>query len=375
MTNTFTNLNAQLITELLQTRHCQPGSVLLVEDIESQIPISDRSRTVRLLLGDGELCIQALLWPELHRLVDDGKEQQELDVGCYVRLNKFELRSIPVSNNFGGEVVEKGDGGGRPQRNDEMVFLVVRDLRVVGYNAAYVQMIQQTSHADLGGNARQMSDRVSPSPAPRFVQKATTNGLGKDNVDIASVALPPKHLQQAANTNHPPPREPPAPRPAAESSIPNQTASHSHSLSHHTFSQNSQTPKLTPLKSIPNLPYKQNWILNVLAIVVSLSDVELAILPPNKQPFKQRTARLADPSTDKHVLLTVFLDPHEFAPAVGSVVLLLTVKNHRFDGGSLKKYANERPREGARWWFENPRDLEWCDVDGLQNWWAEKRAE
>ncbi|KAI1488728.1 hypothetical protein F5X96DRAFT_643871, partial [Biscogniauxia mediterranea] len=124
--------------------------------------------------------------------------------------------------------------------------------------------------------------------------------------------------------------------------------------------------KLTKLRSIPNLPYKQNWSVNVLAVVSALSDVEPSGLPP----YRQRQARLADPSTDKHVLLTVFLDPQGFAPAVGSVVLLLGVKNHRFDGGSLKKYASDRPRApGESWWFENPAQLPWCDVAGLHRWW------
>lgn len=126
--------------------------------------------------------------------------------------------------------------------------------------------------------------------------------------------------------------------------------------------------KLTQLKSVPNLPYKQNWVVNVLAVVASLSGVEPATLPP----YRQRTERLADPSTTKQVLLTVFLDADDFTPLIGSVVLLLGVKNHRFDGGSLKKYGNEMPKERLKWWFENPIHLEWCNVEGLKKWWAEK---
>lgn len=44
-----------LISEILRTSYCAPGSVLLVENIEATIPVSRRYRTVRLLLGDGEL--------------------------------------------------------------------------------------------------------------------------------------------------------------------------------------------------------------------------------------------------------------------------------------------------------------------------------
>lgn len=89
--------------------------------------------------------------------------------------------------------------------------------------------------------------------------------------------------------------------------------------------------RLTALRSILHLPYAQNWSCNVLVIVTSLSDVESSYL----SPYRQRVARIADPSTAKRVHLTVFLDPEDFTPAVGSTVLLLGVKNHRFDGGSL----------------------------------------
>ncbi|KAL2883876.1 hypothetical protein SGCOL_000511 [Colletotrichum sp. CLE4] len=126
--------------------------------------------------------------------------------------------------------------------------------------------------------------------------------------------------------------------------------------------------KLTSLRSIPNLPYKQNWSVNVLAVVASLSEIEPSHMPPH---HTQRTARLVDPSTSKQVILTVFLDAEAFAPKIGSVVLLVGVKNHRFDGGCLKKYVSDKPRPGNRWWFEEPRLFDWCDVDGLKQWWEQ----
>ncbi|PON20253.1 hypothetical protein TGAM01_v210895 [Trichoderma gamsii] len=124
--------------------------------------------------------------------------------------------------------------------------------------------------------------------------------------------------------------------------------------------------KLTTLRLIPHLPYAQNWSVNVLATVASLSPVEPSHLPPGKQ----RTARIADPSTAKQVQLTVFLDPEGFAPRVGSAVLLVGVKNHRFDRGSLKKYASDGKRESdRRWWFEDPWHMSWLDVAGIKSWW------
>jgi hypothetical protein len=68
------------------------------------------------------------------------------------------------------------------------------------------------------------------------------------------------------------------------------------------------------------------------------------------------------------VLLNVFLDPDAFTPHVGSTVLLVGVKNHRAEEGSLRKYESDRLRGGRAWWFEDPWEMEWCDVAGLKKW-------
>lgn len=335
-----------LIADLLRTQYCVPGSKLLVEGIEAHIPVSKRFRTIRLILGDGELCIQALLWPEMHRLVDGG----QVYVGCYIQLNRTELRSVAVRTSPAED--EQASGG--PQ---QMVFLVVRDMSTVGCNTAYMQM------------AKTSSQRTSEIPAAQegsqVVAGSGSEGLRKDRDSSRAV----KGTAAAHETG----QDQGTTATTQLQRTTGSTASYSATSNIPWASNDLSKPlKLTPLKSVPNLPYKQNWIVNVLAVVTSLSEVELAILPPNKQPFEQRTARLADPSTSKHVSLTVFLDPEEFTPQVGSVVLLIGVKNHRFDGGSLKKYSNERPKEGSRWWVQSPRDIEWCDVEGLERWWAEK---
>lgn len=347
-----------LIADLLRTRYCPPSSVLLVESVEAHVPVSKRYRTIRLLLGDGELCVQALLRPEMHRFVDSG----QVFVGCYVQLSRFEIRWIQTG---------AGDGSGVAE---EMIFLLVRDMALVGWNTAYMQMAgttgQEPQNKPAGLKLEMRSGKgktvvwkdQQPADAPGQ-QGHPSAPVGKGmsvNEDMRTEA---KDVAGDEIDEHLKGTEAPQDR---------TTASHSS----YTVSDNlpwisddlSKPLKLTPLKSIPNLPYKQNWVVNILAVVASLSEVEPATLPP----YKQRTARLADPSTSKQVHLTVFLDPDNFAPEVGSVVLLLGVKNHRFDGGSLKKYGNEKLKDGSRWWFENPHDIEWCDVGGLRKWWEER---
>lgn len=349
-----------LIAEVIRTRHCIQDSIFLVEGIEAHIAVSKRYRTVRLLLGDGELCIQALLRSEMHRFVDTGR----IFVGCYVRLSRFDLQSIELNP----------DGDDDSGNAVEMVYLVVKDMATVGWNTAYMQKAgttgQEQSHATLG-----------PENASMARHKASMgSGLQSHNINNNRPHLEATHSSTAKQAEEPNSDE----EDAFEShKVPEQTVKDRRQEAELLQQQPSDTLpgapstlskplKLTPLKSIPYLPYKQNWAVNVLAVVAWLSDVEPALLPG--YVGRQRTARLADPSTDKQVLLTVFLDPDDFAPEVGSVVLLLGVKNHRFDGGSLKKYGNEKLKPATNWWFENPTDVEWCDVERLRNWWSGKHV-
>jgi len=131
--------------------------------------------------------------------------------------------------------------------------------------------------------------------------------------------------------------------------------------------------KLTDLRSIPRLPYKQNWMVNLLAVVAWLSDIEPSYLPPGRQ----RRARLVDSTTSNQVLLTVLLDPEAFTPRVGSVVLLVGVKNHQFEGGSLRKYMSDKPKSKNNWWISDPETLSWCEAESktLREWWDGKMHE
>ncbi|KZL69903.1 cyclin-like F-box [Colletotrichum tofieldiae] len=352
-----------LIDDLLRTRYCIPGSIFLVEDIESlPVPRSKRWRAVRLVLGDGELCIQALLRGEMHRFLDSGAVR----VGCYVRLGEFAVRFQDVAGD--------GDHSGRPR---QMVYLVVHDLVTVGW------------HRSL----------TVPAAAPQRAQEhaAEDDFISDSDLDVRDVEA----AKSPPQTQHPRPSTPTKTTPKLQArKIPmvedqdeeddaegfevmqvSETKVTQRRAQAKTMTATVALPrdwtdpsiplKLTALRSIPNLPYKQNWSVNVLAIVTSLSDVEPSHMPPHTQ----RTARLADPSTSKQVILTVFLDAEEFNPKIGSVVLLVGVKNHRFDGGCLKKYVSDKPKAGGRWWFEEPRQFDWCDVDGLKHWWEQSHQQ
>lgn len=368
-----------LIADILRTRYCVPDSLFLLESLSTLLPTRNpRKRAIRLLLSDGALCIQGLLTLDMHRFVDSG----ELTEGCLVRLHAFELCS------------EEVEGGKR------MVYLCVEDFSVVGWCEEYAraQGLEKPSwlrpsllpeaesddddesgfdaqafatkqsattrpdpeHEAQGPDAEEGSE-APESPAPRPDPEAIHES---DFEDLEDFEAPKPRLPETPPTPGPDlstpssfpdlsiPETPPLPAPVA---LPRDWTSPHNPL------------KLTPLASVPRLPYRQNWSINALVVVASLSPLQPSTFPP----YKQREARLADPSTDKRVLLTVFLEAESFVPRVGSVVLLAGVKNHPFDGGSLKKYVSDRPREGMGWWYEEP-GFAWCRdrVRELKAWWA-----
>jgi hypothetical protein len=361
------------IADILYTGNCVPGSVFLVENID-YIPVAPPEpwRGIRLLLGDGELCIQAILRSAAHRRVDKG----EVVVGSDVQLDSFSLHIQDVAVNAAGE-----------RETNEirlMIYLDVEDLVPVGRNEAYFDIIQgkQVDPTDQGkahedgvdeegvekgdGNVLE-ADGTSEDATRNAVAASSRRRTAMDNDDETDDDEDIFEVMGGSNVQAIPNRanSSGATRPIKPTSGKHAPVSLLKDWTDHT------TPlKLTPLRAVPLLPYKQNWSVNVLAVVASISEPGPSHLPPHTQ----RTARLTDPSTTKQVLLTVFLDPEAFAPKVGSVVLLGGVKNHRFDGGSLKKYASDKPKDGERWWFEEPWDMEWCDVARLKDWWRTRQA-
>jgi hypothetical protein len=364
-----------LIAEILRTRYCIPGSIFLVEGVDVfHASKSTIWRAIRLMLGDGELCIQALVSGDLHGYIDGG----DVAVGTYVRLEAFHLERTGPD----GERGEKGEdnihlaSGG----SDNLVYLVVEDMAAVGRNNRLLSMLEaekasSASDSTPASSLRPIGDfhESSPSP-PTLAATHKTSGTGaaplgelaipnddngsENDDDFEVINIPEQRLTQRR----------------AEAAVhASSTSDYSMPVDTNQLPWQSTDPtkplRLTPLRSIPNLPYKQNWSTNVLAIIASITDLQPSTLPPGSQ----RVARLAHPSTPKQIHLTVFLDPEEFTPNVGSVVLLLGVKNHRFDGGSLKKYASDRPKAGLRWWYENPTQFSWCDVVGLKRWWEALR--
>ncbi|KAI9770202.1 MAG: hypothetical protein M1835_006593 [Candelina submexicana] len=145
------------------------------------------------------------------------------------------------------------------------------------------------------------------------------------------------------------------------------------------FSQPLPPPKpilrpltLTALSSLPTLPKQQNQLLDVLALVVAVSPQ--TVKRPN-MPLK-RDIRLFDLSTPKRVALSVFVDAESFVPDVGTVAVFRSVKNHRWDGGSLNAYPGDC--EGFKWFLPLGADgggegVDAVKVKALRDWWLREK--
>ena len=125
---------------------------------------------------------------------------------------------------------------------------------------------------------------------------------------------------------------------------------------------------IKPLVAFRGYP-RRNDIFDVFVVIQSVAD---AVIKRPRMPPK-RDIRIVDPSTDKKVLLSVFVDPENFVPAVGTIALIRSVTTHEWEGGMLNIYPNQC--EGKAWFLPNPESIAGCDVEAMRLWWARKEAE
>ncbi|KAI1488729.1 hypothetical protein F5X96DRAFT_643873 [Biscogniauxia mediterranea] len=143
-----------VIADILRTRYCVPGSIFLVEGIDAVYTSrSKRWRALRLLLGDGELCIQALLATAMHGFADRG----EIAFGSYVKLERFRLEwmGVPSDSMEDASVTNSSSKtmGASSGNEEQAVYLVVEDLILVGWNNRLVDSADgkplETRHVDV----------------------------------------------------------------------------------------------------------------------------------------------------------------------------------------------------------------------------------
>lgn len=132
-----------------------------------------------------------------------------------------------------------------------------------------------------------------------------------------------------------------------------------------------KTPlRICTLDSLTGRNATRNKVHDVFAIVCSVQ--ESVVKPPKNMPRK-RDIRIMDPSTDKKVLVSVFVDPDNFKPTVGTVALFRNLTTHEWDSGMLNVYHDKCG--GKAWFIKDPVEVEGCDVKVLKEWWEKKNPE
>ena len=113
---------------------------------------------------------------------------------------------------------------------------------------------------------------------------------------------------------------------------------------------------------------RRNQVHDVFVVIESVGD---EVVKPARMPSK-RDLRVVDPSTEKKVLLCIFVDPERFKPAAGTIALIRSVTTHEWEGGMINIYPQQC--NGKQWFIPNPIGVQGCDVEGMRRWWAEKQA-
>lgn len=132
-----------------------------------------------------------------------------------------------------------------------------------------------------------------------------------------------------------------------------------------------KTPlRICTLDSLTGRNATRNKVHDVFAIVCSVQ--ECVVKPPKNMPRK-RDIRIMDPSTDKKVLVSIFVDPDNFKPTVGTVALFRNLTTHEWDSGMLNVYHDKCA--GKAWFIKDPVEVEGCDVKVLKEWWEKKNSE
>ncbi|MCJ1281232.1 hypothetical protein MMC26_000550 [Xylographa opegraphella] len=395
-----------VIRELVRTGVHPPFLKLLVDKI-LVVPYlrndGKKSEAYRVWLSDGEKIIQAALLRDVHPYFIYGQIRE----GSFVEVTKYKLaRSKRLS----------GEG--------TILHLLVDDLHAFGHDGRPTPPIEDavllkpkdaanTTARDI---AEASSDMHSISQEPEPEETTISNNISSDEdaVDLVpwydehqgkkSKAIltsekrpPPPYPTKRTREESPSPLQPVSPNVKQPSKHPHLSHKPASTLADHSTTSpttsSSPTPhrpstvhpsppallpitrplRLQPLAHITGARATRNKVVDVFAVVASVT-ATLVKCPgmPDGIHYK-RELRITDPSTPKHVMLSVFVAPHAFLPAVGTVALFRSLTTNRWDSGSLNAFG--RDCEGKCWFVPDPWNVPGCDVLGLRMWWLGKRVE
>ena len=118
--------------------------------------------------------------------------------------------------------------------------------------------------------------------------------------------------------------------------------------------------QLSTLASITGSNASRNKQVNILAMIDYVSS---STVKPTTAPLK-RDVRIVDPSTDKKVTLSVFIDPVNFIPKQHDIILFRDLTTHDFSGGNLNAYPKKC--RGKEWCVVDPYEFKECDMKSME---------
>lgn len=124
--------------------------------------------------------------------------------------------------------------------------------------------------------------------------------------------------------------------------------------------QSSPLLQLSTLATVTGTNATRNKQVNILAMIDYVSN---STVKPATAPLK-RDIRIVDPSTDKKVTLSVFVDPVRFTPNEYDIMLFLNLTTHDFSGGNLNVYPKKC--RGKEWYILDPYDIKECDMKSME---------
>ena len=125
--------------------------------------------------------------------------------------------------------------------------------------------------------------------------------------------------------------------------------------------------QLSTLASITGPNASRNKQVNILAMVDYVSS---STVKPTTAPLK-RDVRIVDPSTDRKVTLSVFIDPVNFIPKQYDIILFRDLTTHDFSGGNLNAYPKKC--RGKEWYIVDPYEFKECDMKSMEEFRARHR--
>ena len=125
--------------------------------------------------------------------------------------------------------------------------------------------------------------------------------------------------------------------------------------------------QLSTLASITGSNASRNRQVNILAMIDYVSS---STVKPTTAPLK-RDVRIVDPSTDRKVTLSVFIDPVNFIPKQHDIILFRDLTTHDFSGGNLNAYPKKC--RGKEWCVVDPYEFKECDMKSMEEFRARHR--